>query len=155
MHARWLHACARTVPAVRTRATARNPRPVRKPFASMYMNFRAYVCTERTVVVEQTKVGRPAWLARGGFYRNLRSGSTWAHHRIRRFRFGLGFALVTALVVAVFALVFALVFAVLSAGPQAVSRAPRSTGEQLGQPGTGRDNTTSAETTCRDNLPRT
>ena len=75
-----------------------------------------------------------------GFYRNLRSGSTWAHHRIRGIRFGLGFALVFALVFAVFALVFALVFAVVSAGPQAVSRAPRSTGEQLGQPGTSRDN---------------
>ena len=85
----------------------------------------------------------------------LRSGSTWAHHRIRGIRFGLGFALVFALVFAVFALVFALVFAVVSAGPQAVSRAPRSTGEELGQPGTSRDNLTSAETTCRDNLPRT
>ena len=72
-------------------------------------------------------------------------------------RFGLaGFALVFAVFALVFA-VFALVFAVVSAGPQAVSRAPRSTGEQLGQPGTSRDNLPRqpAETTCRDNLPRT
>ena len=68
--------------------------------------------------------------------------------------FALVFA-VFALVFAVFALVFAvfaLVFAVVSAGPQAVSRAPRSTGEQLGQPGTSRDNLPRqlAETTCRE-----
>ena len=73
----------------------------------------------------------------------------------------LRWSLVFALVFAVFALVFGLCAGLcgLCAGlcgclgwSQAVSRAPRSTGEQLGQPGTSRDNLPRqlAETTCRE-----